>query len=93
MRVKVVKNKVASPFKFTEFDILFGQGISRDGDLLDLACDFGIVEKAGTWYSCQEKKLGQGRESARKALGADAALKKDVEKAIEEKLLQKLESK
>ena len=93
VRVKVVKNKVAPPFKFTEFDILFGQGISRDGDLLDLACDFGIVEKAGTWYSCQEKKLGQGRESARKALGADLALKEDIEKAIGEKLAGKIEVK
>ena len=93
VRVKVVKNKVAPPFKFTEFDILFGQGISRDGDLLDLACDFGIVEKAGTWYSCQEKKLGQGRDSARKALGADLALKQDIEKAIEEKLVGQLDAK
>lgn len=86
VRVKVVKNKLAPPFRMTEFDILFGKGISKDGDLLDLACEFGIVEKSGTWYSCQEKKLGQGREAARKSLSADALLMEDVQKSLLEKI-------
>mgnify|MGYP001605638686 CR=1 FL=1 len=64
-RVKVVKNKVAPPFKEVEFDILYGEGISREGDLLDLASDKNIVEKSGTWYSYGTERIGQGRENAR----------------------------
>ena len=64
-RVKVVKNKVAPPFKEVEFDILYGEGISREGDMLDLASDKGIVEKSGTWYTYGTERIGQGRENAR----------------------------
>ncbi|MCX5812246.1 MAG: recombinase RecA [Proteobacteria bacterium] len=64
-RVKVVKNKVAPPFKEAEFDIIFGQGISREGDLVDLGVDAGIVEKSGTWYSYGDIRIGQGRENAK----------------------------
>ncbi len=64
-RVKVVKNKVASPFKEVEFDILYGEGISREGDVLDLAVDRNIVEKSGAWYSYGKERIGQGRENAR----------------------------
>ncbi|MCX5804766.1 MAG: recombinase RecA [Proteobacteria bacterium] len=64
-RVKVVKNKVAPPFKEAEFDIIFGQGISREGDLVDLGVEAGIVEKSGTWYSYGDLRIGQGRENAK----------------------------
>ncbi|MEW6055388.1 MAG: recombinase RecA [Bdellovibrionota bacterium] len=64
-RVKVVKNKVAPPFKEVEFDILYGEGISREGDLLDLAAEKGIIEKSGTWYTYGTDRIGQGRENAR----------------------------
>jgi recombination protein RecA len=64
-RVKVVKNKMAPPFREVEFDILYGQGISRSGDILDLAADLGIVEKSGAWFSFQSERIGQGRENAK----------------------------
>jgi recombination protein RecA len=64
-RVKVVKNKVAPPFKLAEFDIIYGEGISRVGDLLDLAVTQDIVEKSGAWYSYEGERIGQGRENAK----------------------------
>jgi recombination protein RecA len=67
-RVKVVKNKCAPPFRQAEFDILYNEGISREGDVLDLASEIGIIEKAGAWYSYQGERIGQGRENARKFL-------------------------
>ncbi len=67
-RVKVVKNKIAPPFKEVEFDILYGQGISREGDVLDLAVEKGLVERTGTWYSYKGERLGQGRENAKSFL-------------------------
>jgi recombination protein RecA len=67
-RVKVVKNKCAPPFRQAEFDILYNEGISREGDVLDLASEIGIVEKTGAWYSYQGERIGQGRENARKFL-------------------------
>jgi recombination protein RecA len=67
-RVKVVKNKVAAPFREAEFDIMYGEGISREGDLIDLAANNGIVEKSGAWYSYKSERIGQGRENARQFL-------------------------
>jgi recombination protein RecA len=64
-KVKVVKNKMAAPFREVEFDILYGQGISRSGDILDMAAEAGIVEKAGAWYSYKGERIGQGREAAK----------------------------
>jgi len=85
VRVKVVKNKVAPPFKETEFDIIFGEGISREGDVLDLAVNDGIVERTGTWYSYRGDRLGQGRENAKLALKDNPDLMKRVEAEIRDK--------
>jgi len=85
-RVKVVKNKVAPPFKEVEFDILYGEGISKEGDLLDLAVDKGIVDKSGAWYSYGKERIGQGRENTRIFLKENPAM--SVE--IREKLLTTL---
>jgi len=67
-RVKVVKNKLAPPFRQTEFDVLYGQGISQAGEVLDLGVEHGMVSKSGAWYSVGEERIGQGRENARKFL-------------------------
>jgi len=82
-RVKVVKNKVAAPFREAEFDILYNEGISREGELLDYGIEKNIVQKAGTWLSYGEERMGQGRENARLFLKEHA----DVRAAIEAKLL------
>src|SRR5947209_16915313 len=67
-RVKVVKNKVAPPFKEVEFDIIYGEGISREGDLIDMGANLNIIEKSGTWYTYKDERIGQGRENARNFL-------------------------
>jgi recombination protein RecA len=76
-RVKVVKNKVAPPYRSVEFDIMYGHGISYEGDLLDLATDRSLVQKSGSWYSLEGERIGQGRENAKNWLAAhpDAATK------------------
>jgi len=84
-RVKVVKNKVAPPFKEVEFDILYGVGISREGDLLDLASDNGIIEKSGAWYSFKGDRIGQGRENSREYLKAHPEVTADIERQVMEK--------
>jgi recombination protein RecA len=73
-KVKVVKNKVAPPFRECEFDIMYGEGISREGDLLDLAVANQIVEKSGAWFSYKGERLGQGRENSKQTLKDDKAL-------------------
>ena len=85
-RVKVVKNKVSPPFKQAEFDILYGQGISREGSLIDLGVDNGIVRKAGAWYTYESDQLGQGKENARAFLRDNPDLANEIEKKILEKL-------
>ncbi len=88
-RVKVVKNKVAPPFKKAEFDIMFGEGISRTGEIVDLGTEMGIVKKSGSWYSYNETKLGQGREAAKDCLRDNPELSDELEKLIMEQLTKK----
>jgi recombination protein RecA len=85
-RVKVVKNKVAPPFKQAEFDIMWGAGISREGSLIDLGVEQGIVRKAGAWYTYDSDQLGQGKENARAFLRDNPDLADEIEKKIKEKL-------
>ncbi len=84
VRVKVVKNKVAPPFKEAEFDIMFGQGISREGDILDLAAKEGIIDKSGAWYSYKGQKIGQGRENAKQYLKDNPAVCDEVDELVRE---------
>ncbi|GAA0862645.1 recombinase RecA [Paraclostridium tenue] len=81
-RVKVVKNKVAPPFKQCEFDIMYGEGISKVGDLLDIAADIDIVKKSGAWYSYNDTKLGQGRENVKKFLSDNPDLTEEIEALV-----------
>ena len=83
-RVKVVKNKVAPPFKLAEFDILYGEGISREGSLIDLGVDTGLVKKSGAWYTYEGDQLGQGKENARVFLKDNPDLANELEKRIKE---------
>ena len=85
-RVKVVKNKVAPPFRETEFDIIFGEGISREGDILDLAAEHGILEKSGAWYSYKGERLGQGRDNTKGFLKENQDTLKEIEAAVRDKL-------
>ncbi|PIE73266.1 MAG: recombinase RecA [Deltaproteobacteria bacterium] len=81
-RVKVVKNKVAPPFKQAEFDIIYGEGISKVGDMLDLAVDLDIVEKSGAWYSYAEERIGQGRENAKRFLSEQPEMCLEIENKV-----------
>ena len=84
-RVKVVKNKVAPPFKEAEFDIMFGKGISKEGDILDLAVQHDIINKAGAWYSYNGEKIGQGRENTKLYLANNPDIMKEVEQQVRNK--------
>ena len=84
-KVKVVKNKVAPPFKEAEFDILYGRGVSKEGELIDIGTDQGIIEKAGAWYSYGGDRIGQGRENAKTYLRDNPDIAADVEVRIREK--------
>lgn len=86
VKVKVVKNKVAPPFKTVEFDIMYGEGISKLGTILDLAADYGIIKKAGSWYSYESEKIGQGREKAKAFLKENPKILEEVEKKLYAKL-------
>ena len=85
-KVKVVKNKLAPPFREAEFDIIFGEGISREGDVLDLAAEQGIIEKSGAWYSYKGDRIGQGRDNSRTFLKENPDVLKQVENEVKEKL-------
>jgi recombination protein RecA len=85
-RVKVVKNKVAPPFKMAEFDILFGEGISRQGEIIDLGVNAKVIEKSGAWYAYQGEKIGQGRDNAREFLRENEALAFEIENKVRESL-------
>jgi recombination protein RecA len=84
VRVKVVKNKVAPPFREAEFDIMFGQGISKEGDILDLAANLGVIVKSGAWYAYDGQKIGQGRENAKIYLKENPAFRDMIEEKVRE---------
>jgi recombination protein RecA len=86
-RVKVVKNKVAPPFREAEFEIMYGQGISRNGEIIDIGVLQGFVEKSGSWYSYNGERIGQGKENARNFLETHPEIARDIESRIREKLL------
>jgi len=81
-KVRVVKNKVAPPFKEVEFDLIYGEGISREGDVLDLAVDKNIVEKSGTWYAYGGQRIGQGRENAKQFVKENPKVLEQMEKEV-----------
>ena len=83
-KVKVVKNKVAPPFKKAEFDIMFGEGISKMGEIIDLGVDYEIIKKSGSWFSYGDKKIGQGRDSVKEALKNDPVLMEEIELRVRE---------
>ena len=85
-RVKVVKNKMAPPFKTAEFDIMYGQGISKEGCLVDLAVELDVVQKSGSWFSYKEEKIGQGKENVKALLLSNKDLYNEIEKVVREKL-------
>jgi recombination protein RecA len=85
-RVKVVKNKVAPPFKVVEFDIMYGEGISKSGEVLDLAVDMEIVKKSGSWFSYKDTKLGQGRDSVKQLLQDNPEMLDEIEKIIRDRV-------
>ena len=87
-KVRVVKNKVAPPFKTAEFDIMYGEGVSRVGTVLDIATDFDIIEKSGSWYSYDGSRLGQGKENAKKALKEKSELAAEIEEKVRAKLME-----
>ena len=81
-RVKVVKNKVSPPFRNCEFDIMFGEGISRTGELLDMAVELNLVRKSGSWFSYGDDRMGQGREQAREYLAQNVDVQNQIERSI-----------
>ena len=85
-KVKVVKNKLAPPFKTAEFDIIYGEGISHEGDLLDLGAQQGVIEKSGAWFSYKDSRLGQGRENVKKFLKDNADIAREIEEQVRTRL-------
>ena len=94
MKVKVVKNKLAPPFRIAEFDVMFGEGISKAGEIIDLGVDFEIIKKAGSWFSYGDTKLGQGRDGVKQLLLDNPDLMDELEAKIKETVTaDKLEEK
>ena len=87
VKVKIVKNKVAPPFKMAEFDIMYGEGVSKTGEILDTAVDMGIVKKSGSWFSYGETKLGQGRDGVRDLLKDNPELAEELENKVKEEII------
>jgi recombination protein RecA len=92
-RVKVVKNKVAPPFKQCEFEILYGEGSSREGELIDLGVKHGMIEKSGAWYSYNEERIGQGKDNVRTFLKEHPEMAQDIDRRLRDELLPKAKAK
>tara|TARA_B110000196_G_scaffold34107_1_gene25741 strand:- start:3543 stop:3992 length:450 start_codon:yes stop_codon:yes gene_type:complete len=90
-RVKVVKNKVSPPFKMAEFEILYGTGISREGEIIDYGVEQNLIEKSGSWYSYKEERIGQGKENVREFLRSNPEISSEIEEQIRATLLPKKE--
>jgi recombination protein RecA len=88
-RVKVVKNKVAPPFRKAEFDIMYGEGISREGEIVDLGAELNVIKKSGSWYSYKDSKLAQGRDATKAVIKDNPELADELEKLIFEALKEK----
>jgi len=86
VKVKIVKNKMAPPFRDSEFDIIYGEGISREGDLVDMGSNVGLIEKSGTWYSYKGERIGQGRDNVKKLLKENPTLAADLDAEIRKKV-------
>ena len=93
-KVKVAKNKLAAPFREVEFDLMYGEGISKEGSLLDLAAEQGIIEKGGAWFTYNKEKIGQGRENAKSYLKSHPEVMEEITRKVKEAagLLKKKES-
>jgi len=91
-KVKIVKNKIAPPFRAAEFDIMYNEGISKTGDVLDLAVEHGIVGKAGAWFDYADAKIGQGREATKKYLKENPDVLKEIEQKVREKVAVEAEA-
>jgi len=92
VKVKIVKNKVAPPFRIAEFDVMFGEGISKNGEIVDLGVDFGIIKKAGSWYSYGDTKLGQGRDAVKQLLSDNPELAEELEVKIKAEVTAQFEN-
>jgi recombination protein RecA len=86
-KIKVVKNKLAPPFKQVITEILYGEGISREGELIEMGVDAGMIQKSGAWYSCDEERIGQGKENARQFLKENPAVADRIESVLREKFV------
>ena len=91
-RVRIVKNKVAPPFKEVEFDIMYGEGISREGEVLDIAVQFDVVQKAGAWFSYNEARIGQGRDNVKEYFKNNPEVMAEIEEKIRQKMKERQEA-